>query len=161
MDFRLISALILTILPFSELRIGLPVAIFYARDNDIQIIFVFLLIVLLNILLTFLVFYFLDNLHNIFMKTRVYKKLFEKYLENFQKRVDKFKGNYGAWGFFALILFVGVPLPGTGVWSGCLVSWLLGLNRKKSILAISAGVLIAGILILLITLSFINFFSLT
>lgn len=161
MDLKFIYALILTVMPITELRVGLPIAIVYAIEHNIPIMLIFSLIVSLNILVIFFIFYFLDNLHNIFMKTRVYKKLFEKYLENFQKRVDKFKGNYGAWGFFALILFVGVPLPGTGVWSGCLVSWLLGLDRKKSILAISAGVLIAGILILLITLGFINFFSLT
>ena len=56
----------------------------------------------------------------------------------------------------ALVLFVAVPLPGTGAWTGCLLSWLLDLDRKKSILAISIGVLIAGLFILFGTLGFLN-----
>ncbi|MBR9701630.1 small multi-drug export protein [Candidatus Pacearchaeota archaeon] len=157
MDLRLLYALILTVLPVTELRVGLPLGVVYAIDNGIPVIFAFLPIVLVNIILIFFVFYFLDHLHSVFMRVGIYKRLFEKYLGVFQKRVDKFKGNYSSLGFLALVLFVGVPLPGTGAWSGCLVSWLLGLDRKKSILAISAGILIAGILILLGTLGVINF----
>ena len=157
MNLKLLYALILTVLPISELRLGLPVAIFYAIENNIPIMFVFSLVVLLNILLIFFIFYFLDNLHQVFMKLKFYRKIFERYIARFQKKVDKFERKYDSWGFLILVLFVGIPLPGTGAWSGCLVSWLLGLNRKKSILAISVGVLIAGILILLGTLGFINF----
>ena len=61
-------------------------------------------------------------------------------------------------GFLALVLFVAVPLPGTGAWTGCLASWLLGLERKKSILAIACGVLIAGIYVLLGTMGIIGLF---
>jgi len=157
MNLKLLYALILTVLPISELRLGLPVAILYAIENNISIMFVFLLVVLLNILLIFFIFYFLDNLHNVFMKLKFYRKIFKRYIARFQKKVDKFERKYNSWGFLVLVLFVGIPLPGTGAWSGCLVSWLLGLNRKKSILAISAGVLIAGILILLGTLGLTNF----
>ena len=60
--------------------------------------------------------------------------------------------------FIALVLFVAVPLPGTGAWSGSLVSWVLGLDRGKSILAIALGVLIAGLLIFLGMFGFISFF---
>ena len=56
------------------------------------------------------------------------------------------------------MLFVAVPLPGTGAWSGCLVSWLLGLDRKKSILAISLGVIIAGLIILFASLGVFSLF---
>ena len=157
MNLKLLYALILTVLPISELRLGLPVAILYAIENNISIMFVFLLVVLLNILLIFFIFYFLDNLHKVFMKLKFYREIFKRYIARFQKKVDKFERKYNSWGFLVLVLFVGIPLPGTGAWSGCLVSWLLGLNRKKSILAISVGVLIAGVLILLGTLGFINF----
>ena len=158
MDLKIIYALILTILPVSELRIGLPLALSYAVEKDVPIALIFSLVVLLNILLIFFVFYFLDNIHNFLMKVKVYKKFFDFYLRRFQKRMDKFEARYSAQGFIALALFVAVPLPGTGAWSGCLVAWLLGLERKKSILAISAGVIIAGILILIGTLGFFRFF---
>jgi len=79
-------------------------------------------------------------------------------VKRFQKKVDKFEKRYETLGFLALVLFVSIPLPGTGAWTGCLISWSLGLDRKKSIIVISLGVLIAGIIILLGTLGFINLF---
>ena len=156
MDLKLIWAMLLTIMPVTELRVGLPLALVYAIENNIPIWLIFSLIILLNILIIFFIFYFLDNLHHIFLKSKIYKKLFEKYLLKFQKKVDKFEKKYNTAGFFALILFVAVPLPGTGAWTGSLLSWLVDLDRKKSILAISMGVLIAGLLILFGTLGFLS-----
>ena len=46
--------------------------------------------------------------------------------------------------YFALLLFVGIPLPGTGAWTGTLAASLLDLNWKKSVLCIMAGVMLAG-----------------
>jgi len=158
MDLKLIYALILTIMPITELRVGLPMAIIYAIEHHISIVFIFSLVVLLNILMIFFIFYFLDHMHNIFMNLKFYRKFFEAYVKKFQKKVDKFEKKYQNLGFLALVLFVAVPLPGTGAWTGCLVSWLLGLDRKKSILAIALGVLIAGTIILFGTLGFINLF---
>lgn len=158
MDLRLIYAFILTIMPVTELRVGLPIAIIYAIEHNIPIILIFSLIILVNVLLIFFVFYFLDNLHHALMNVKGYRKFFEAHLKRFRKKVDKFEKRYESIGFLALVLFVAVPLPGTGVWTGCLASWLLELDRKKSILAISLGVLIAGTLVLLGTLGFISFF---
>ena len=58
------------------------------------------------------------------------------------------------WGYLALTLFVAVPVPGTGAWTGTLVAWVLGLDRWKSIGAISLGVVIAGLIILFTSLGF-------
>ena len=158
MDLKLIYALILTIMPITELRVGLPLAIVYAIEHNIPIMLIFSLVILLNVLIIFFIFYFLDNLHARFMNLKFYKKIFDSYISKFQKKMDIFEKRYKSLGFFALILFVAVPLPGTGAWTGCLVSWLFGLDRKKSILAVSIGVLIAGILVLLGTVGFINLF---
>jgi uncharacterized membrane protein len=160
MDFRLILAIILSILPISELRGGLPLAIVYATQHQIPIYLVFSLIVLANILAIFIAFYFLDNIHKHFLlKVKGYKKFFESYINKLQKKVDKFESKYSTMGFLALTIFVAIPLPGTGAWTGCIISWLLNLDRKKSILSISLGVLIAGILMLLGTLGFLTIFS--
>ena len=158
MNLKIIYALVLTVLPISELRLGLPVALSYAVEESIPVALVFSLVILLNVLLVFFVFYFLDNIHNLLMKVKTYQRLFNFYLRRLQKKVDKFEVRYSAQGFLALALFVAVPLPGTGAWSGCLVAWLLGLERKKSIFAISAGVVAAGILILIATLGAFRFF---
>ncbi|MCK4647635.1 small multi-drug export protein [Candidatus Pacearchaeota archaeon] len=157
MDLKLLWAVILTIMPVTELRVGLPVAILYAIEQNIPIWLIFSLIVLLNVLIIFFIFYFLDHIHHVFLKFNPYKKLFEKYVGKFQKKVDKFEKKYETLGFLALVLFVAVPLPGTGAWTGCLLSWLVGLDRKKSILAISIGVLMAGLFILFGTLGFLSF----
>jgi uncharacterized membrane protein len=159
MDLRLLWAVILTIMPITELRAGLPVAIFYAIEQSIPVWLIFSLIVLLNVLIIFFIFYFLDHFHVIFLKFKPYRRIFEKYIGRFQKKVDRFENKYETLGFFALVLFVAVPLPGTGAWTGCLLSWLFGLNRKRSIPAIALGVLIAGLFILFGTLGFLNFFK--
>lgn len=159
MDLKLIYAIILSVLPISELRGGLPIAIIYANEHNIPLILIFSLIILINILVIFIVFYFLDNIHKIFLKNNSYKKIFGSYIKRFQKRMDKFEKRYSAIGFLALTLFVAIPLPVTGVWSGCLASWILDLNRKKSIFAISLGVIVAGILVFFGTLGFLSLLS--
>lgn len=158
MDLRLLYAILLTILPGTELRFGLPIAILYAKDYGIPLILIFLLIVLVNVLLIFFVFFFFDNLHKGLLHFKFYKKFFDLYLKKVHKRVAKFEKRYKSIGFLALVLFVAVPLPGTGAWTGGIVSWLLNLNRKKSIFAIALGVLIAGLLIFLGTIGFISLF---
>ena len=157
MDLRLLYAILLTILPGTELRFGLPVGMLYAQENNVSLILIFLLIVLINILLIFFIFFFLDYLHKWLMKFKFYEKFFKAFLKRFQKKVDKFEKRHARLGFLALTLFIAIPLPGTGAWSGCLVSWVLGLDRKKSVLAIALGVSIAGLLIFLGVLGFMSF----
>ncbi len=159
MDLRLLYSIFLTLMPVTELRAGLPLAIIYAVDKNIPIFWIFLLIVSANIAVIFFIFYFLDNLHNLFMKIKFYEKNFEKIMPRYRKKAEKFEKKYEEAGFLALLIFVAVPLPGTGVWTASIISWLLNLDRKKSILAISAGVFIAGIIVLLGTLGFISLFS--
>lgn len=55
-------------------------------------------------------------------------------------------GNYGT--YFALFLFVAVPIPGTGAWTGTLAASILKLDFKKTMIAIMAGVLVAGLIML-------------
>jgi len=155
---QLIIALVLTILPVTELRIGMPLALDYALKNNFSLPLMFLMVILLNILIIFFIFWFLDNLHRKLLKIKAYKRAFASYLARFQKKVDRFERAYSVWGFLALTAFVAIPLPGTGAWTGSLLAWLLGLDRKRSILAISAGVVIAGLLIFLISLGIIKSF---
>ena len=158
MDLRLIYALLLTIAPITELRVGLPLGIKYALDTGTPWLLVFILIVLVNILMIFFIFYFLDHLHKLFMKIKIYEKLFNKYLKKFQKKVDKFEAKYSTSEILGLMVFVAIPLPGTGAWTGCLLAWLLKLDRKKSLLGISLGVIIAGLLVLFASLGFFSLF---
>ena len=68
------------------------------------------------------------------------------------KAGDKLEQKAGRGLFFALMLFVGIPVPGTGAWTGTLAASMLDLGYKKSVLAVLAGVLLAGIIMLLLSL---------
>lgn len=159
MEWKLIYAIILTVMPVTELRVGLPLAISYALEKNISIPLIFSFIIFLNVLVIFLIFYFLDHLHVAFMNFKFYKKFFKMYTERVQKKASRFEKKYQKYGFIALVLFVAIPLPGTGAWTGSFISWALNLNRKKSIAAISLGVLIAGLFTLLGTFGFLHVFN--
>ena len=158
---QLLLAILLSIAPITELRGGMPVAINYAIKNNLSIlslISIIILIILLNILIVFLLFFFLDKLHEKFMKIKIYAKFYRMYLGRIQKKIDKFEAKHEAYGFWALVLFVAVPLPTTGAWTGKIISWLLGIDRKTSLMAISLGVIIAGIIISLGSLGVLGLF---
>lgn len=148
MDIQILIGLLLTVLPVFELRGGLPVIVEYTTRNNVSVWPWFFLVLILNILVIFFVFFFLDFLHERFMKWKWYKKVFDKFLERIRRKAEKISRKMDNLGYVALLLFVAIPLPGTGVWTGCLVAWFLGLERKKSILAIAGGVVVAGFIIL-------------
>jgi len=65
------------------------------------------------------------------------------------QRVERRKGVVERWGYVGLTLFVAIPLPGSGAWTGALLAHLLRLERRKAIASITAGVMLASILVLL------------
>ena len=64
----------------------------------------------------------------------------------------KLKEKAGKGLYVALLLFVGIPLPGTGAWTGALAASILDMEFKKSIIAVMAGVVVAGVIMGLISL---------
>ncbi len=157
-DTQILIGLLLTVLPVFELRGGLPVIVEWATRNNVSVWPWFILVLILNILVIFFIFAFLDFLHGSFMQVEIYRRIVGGYLKKVEKKSKKVMRRIDEIGFIALALFVAVPLPGTGAWTGTLVAWILGLDRKKSILAISAGVVIAGVVILLASLGFFGLF---
>jgi uncharacterized membrane protein len=155
---QLIVALLLSIAPVSELRGGIPIAVEYCLRNNLSVNWAIAAMIAANILIIFPIFFFLDNFHNRLMKLSFYRRLFNAYLRKLRKKVDDFEKKKAVYGFAALMIFVAVPLPGTGAWTGTIIAWILGLERKKSIISIALGVIIAGILIGLATLGVFNLF---
>ena len=155
---QLLISLILTILPFIELRGGLPVIIDYALRNNLSVWPYFVIVLILNILLIFFIFFFLDFLHIHFMRLKPYKKFMEGYMCRLIKKSIKFQKNFKAFGYLALCLFVAIPLPGTGAWTGSFLAWFLKLDRLKSFIAIAMGVIIAGFIVLFISLGVLQAF---
>jgi uncharacterized membrane protein len=161
MDIQLfLLGIILTVVPLIELRGGLPTSIYAIKDSSpLFILLAFFLIVIINILLIFFIFFFLENLHHKFMKIKIYNKFFEKYLKRIQKKINLLENKEGIFVFITLFLFVAIPFPTTGAYTGTFFSWILGLDKKKSVIAISLGVFVAGIIIFLATTGLITAFS--
>jgi len=134
--------LLATVSPISELRGGIPLGI----SLGLEPWFTFLIAVIANALIFFPVFFALRLFYDRFLY-RI--PLFNKYLDSLRKRGKPKVDKYGFWG---LALFVGVPLPLTGAYTGTILAWLLGMNWKKAFPAVGLGVLVAGIVVLLITL---------
>ena len=68
-----------------------------------------------------------------------------------REKADKHKGQVETYGFWRLVLFVGIPLPGTGAWTGSLVASLLHMKLRKSFPAILLGIVLATIIMSLLS----------
>lgn len=136
--------LLLSILPISELRGGIP----FALANGVPWGIAFLCAVLANILVVPLVYFFLDYVHKVFLFIPWYKTLFNKIVVRTRKKIDTSFQKYEYW---ALFLFVAIPLPITGAYTGTLAAWLLGVPRKKAFVYLSLGVVVAGMIVLLVS----------
>ena len=148
----ILKTILLSILPISELRGAIP----YAIANKINLLFAFLISVTGNFLVVPMGFFFLDYLHKHFIKIKSYEKFFNKYIESKRKNFEKHVGT--KFEFLALMLFVLIPLPLTGAYSGVLLAWFFNLKRRKSYLAIFLGIIGAGIIVTLTTLGIKNLF---
>ncbi len=86
-------------------------------------------------------------------------KFFSWCLEKGHHGGEKLKAKAGEKGMFlALMLFVGIPLPGTGAWTGTLAASMLDLDFKKSVIAVICGVLLAAAIITVLTVMGFNIF---
>jgi len=68
----------------------------------------------------------------------------------------KNKGSIEKYGFLGLVIFVGIPLPGTGAWTGTVIAAFLEMDRKKAFIAILLGMLMASIIMMLISFGLIS-----
>ena len=140
-------------LPLGELRVGIPVII----ASKIGIFNAFLIGTFVNIFIIPFVYIFLDSVHLELMKISIYRYFFNKSIKSIRKKVH---GAVEKWGFFGLLIFVAIPLPGTGAYAAIVGSWILGIDRKKSQISIALGVIIAGIIVTLVSLGVIHGFKL-
>ena len=139
MNNTLIEAFLFSILPIAELRGGIPYAIF----NDIHPLTAYIVCVVANILVFPIVYFFLEVIHPIFLKISFYKNLFDKIVIRTRKKLELKIERYGFW---AIMIFVMIPLPVTGVYTGTLASWLFDIPKKRSFLSIVLGVIISGLI---------------
>ena len=137
-------------MPILELRGGL-LAASLLNLNPLES---YIIAVIGNIIPIPFILWFINNILNWMRK----KNKLEKIVKWLDKKVIKHKDQIEKYGFWGLVLFVGIPLPGTGAWTGCLIAAVLEMNRKKAFIAAILGVLIASIIMMLISFGFLKIF---
>lgn len=138
---------IISLFPILECRLGMFTAIVLLDMNP----FVgFLISFLGNILPIPFILLLINWIFDLLKKVPVINKPIYWLEEKTLKKRDKID-KYGIWG---LLLFVAIPLPGTGGWTGALLASLLHLDKKKSFAVICIGVFIAGLIISTLSLIF-------
>ena len=137
---------LLSLLPITELRLSVPIGILLFK---LSWIYVLTVCVISNILIGVLLVLGLGQIISICNKVPLLSKILKKLMILSEDRYSK----YERYKSRALILFVGIPLPGTGAWTGSLASHVIGLPKRSSIAAIIQGVITSGIIMTVLSLS--------
>ncbi|MFH1291748.1 MAG: small multi-drug export protein [bacterium] len=136
-----VSTLLMSMTPFGELRLSLPVSLLVYQ---LPLAEAFYLSVFGNMIPPTIILLVAAKFHKwVEHQSGFFAKKWVNQLAKIQK---KFKGKYQKYGLFALVLFVGIPLPMTGAWSGALAAFIFGLPPKKSWPYIFVGVIMSGVI---------------
>ena len=131
-----------SMVPLIELRAAVPIAL----GMNLPVVPSYVVCILGNMLPVPIIFLFARKVLEWGADKPVLGKFFTFCLEKGHKGGEKLKQKAGRGLFVALLLFVGIPLPGTGAWTGTLAASLLDMDFKSSVFAVLFGVILAGIL---------------
>lgn len=143
-----VAVLIISMIPLIELRGAVPVGV----GLQMPVWEVMLIAVVGNMIPVPFIYLFARKVLEWGKDKPLIGKMFTFFLEKGEKGGRKLQAAAKNGLFIALLLFVGIPLPGTGAWTGTLAASILDMDFKKSILAVMAGVLLAGIIMLSVSL---------
>ena len=147
-----LKIIILSLLPISELRGSIPVGL----TSGLNIFIVYPLAVTCN-LLVFPIFYlFLSSLHHFLLRFKFYRISFESFIQRTRRRTRLKIEKYG---YLGLTLFVAIPLPVTGAYTGTLAAWFFKMDKRNSFFAVLLGVIIAGIIVSIVSILGIHIFD--
>lgn len=134
---------IVSLFPVLELRGGMVAA----RILEIDFIQAFIVCYLGNMIPIPFILLFIRKIFKLMRKVKFLGKIVDK----LEARADKKKGTIEKYKEWGLLIFVAIPLPGTGGWTGALIAALMDLRMKKCLPIIALGVFIAGLIMSLIT----------
>ncbi|MFT4326945.1 MAG: small multi-drug export protein [Candidatus Woesearchaeota archaeon] len=138
----------LTLLPIFELRLAIPFGILFLQENMWVVIITAFIVNLFDAVFAF---YLWKGIIYLSRKIPFLDKLYKKKLLKIQKKVHAKVEKYGVWG---LAIFIGIPLPGSGAYTGAIAADLLGMDLKHFMKAALVGILAAMTIILIITYLF-------
>ena len=138
---------LISMVPLIELRGSIPIGLSSLWGDPISVLPLYIICILGNMLPVPFIYLFARKVLEWGSDKKVIGKFFKWCLEKGEKGGKKLQEKAGKTGlFFALLIFVGIPLPGTGAWTGTLAASILDMDFKRSILAVMLGVILAGII---------------
>ncbi len=132
----------ISMVPLIELRGAIPVGV----GLGLPIVPTYVIAVLANMVPVPIIYLFARKVLEWGADKKFIGKFFTFCLEKGEKGGQKLQSKAGKGLFIALLLFVGIPLPGTGAWTGTLAASILDMDFKSSVFAVLGGVLLAGII---------------
>ncbi len=143
---KYILVFLISMVPLIELRGAVPVGLSTLWGEPMQLLPLYAICIIGNMLPVPIIFFFARKVLEWGANKKYIGKFFTFCLEKGEKGGKKLQEKTGKGLYWALFLFVGIPLPGTGAWTGTLAASLLDMDFKKSIIAVMAGVVLAGII---------------
>ena len=139
---------LVSMVPLIELRGAVPIAV----GMNLPLLTSYIICILGNMLPVPIIFFFARKVLEWGADKPVIGKFFTFCLEKGHKGGQKLQEKAGRGLFVALLLFVGIPLPGTGAWTGTLAASLLDMDFKSSVIAVMCGVVLAGVIMGLLSM---------
>ena len=155
---------LIAMVPIVELRGAIPVAytLKATTSPDLNILLSYIVIAIGNMIPVPFIFFFARRILEWGKDKKVIGRFFTWCLKKGEKGGQKLQAKAGRGLYFALLLFVGIPLPGTGAWTSTLAASFLDMDFKKSVLAVIGGVVLASVIVgVLCTLGFGAWFGIT
>jgi len=144
---KYILVFLISMVPLIELRGAIPVGLSTLWGDALPIIPLYIVCIIANMLPVPFIYLFARKVLIWGKDKKIIGKFFKWCLEKGEKGGKKLQEKAGKGGlFFALLLFVGIPLPGTGAWTGTLAASILDMDFKTSIIAVMLGVILAGVI---------------
>ena len=137
---------LVSMVPLIELRGAVPIGLSNFLGDPLPLIPLYITCIIGNMLPVPIIFFFARKVLIWGADKKFIGKFFSFCLEKGEKGGKKLQETAGKGLYFALFLFVGIPLPGTGAWTGTLAASFLDMDFKKSVIAVMAGVVLAGII---------------
>lgn len=154
---------LIAMIPLIELRGALPVAYaIHTANPDFNLFWSYIIIAIGNILPVPFIYLFARKVLEWGKDKKYIGSFFTWCLEKGEKGGQKLQAKAGRGLYWALLLFVGIPLPGTGAWTGTLAASFLDMGFKKSVIAVIGGVILASVIVgVVCTLGFGAFFGIS
>ncbi len=144
---KYIFVFLISMVPLIELRGAIPVGLSSLWGEPIPIIPLYIICIIANMLPVPFIYLFARKVLVWGQDKKVIGKFFKWCLDKGEKGGKKLQKKAGRGGLFiALLLFVGIPLPGTGAWTGTLAASILDMDFKTSVIAVMIGVILAGVI---------------